>query len=152
VNTPDEMVLQVGNAIEGMHKFGLTKEDYGALIFKKPDNSMEWQFKFLENFEERAEAVSKWYDDVYVQGKGTETLGDVYEQKMDNLREFLKEGGRADWIAKAAWYIKYHKVYYFEALIGMVWVIVVIAGWILPFTLESKEEEEETDEDKRTYY
>ena len=37
---------------------------------------------------------------------------DVYEQKMDNLREFLKEGGRADWIAKNAWYIKNHLIVY----------------------------------------
>jgi hypothetical protein len=53
-------------------------------------------------------------------------MGDVYEQKMDNLREFLKENGRADWIAENAWYVKYHKFGYFAVIISLGWIIVII--------------------------
>jgi len=107
VNTPDEMIKQVNLAIEGMKKEGLTPDLYGALVFKKPSNTMEWQYKFLDNFIERAEAVEEWKQKTYSEGsQSTETMGDVYEEKMDNLREFIKEGGNADWIAKDAWYIK----------------------------------------------
>lgn len=117
VNTPERMINEINIAKEEMQRANLLPSDYGALIFKKPDNSMEFQYNFLDSIVERAEAVEIWYNSTYIgENTNTESLGDVYEQKMDNLREFLKEGGRADWIAKNTWYVKNHPIIY--VLIG----------------------------------
>ena len=133
VNTPDRMIAEIEKAIAGM-KMVLSPENYGAMWFKKPDNKMAWQYDFLDSVIERAQSVQIWYDNVYKEGsQNTESLGDVYEQKMDNLREFLKENGRADWIAKDAWYVKFHPFYYFRVLISFVLIIF----WSIAITISS---------------
>lgn len=130
VNTPDRMIVEIQKAKDGMLSEGLKSEDYGAWNFKKPDNSMEFQYQFLDSVIERAKSVELWYNNTY-SGKQatTESLGDVYEQKMDNLREFLKENGRADWIAKNAWYVKNHLVYYFIDEIFIIGSIFLLILW-----------------------
>jgi len=139
VNTPHEMMTQVELAIEGMENEGLENDDYGAYWFKKPDNKMSWQYTFLSNFTERAEAVEVWYNQTYnSESNVTETMGDVYEQKMDNLREFLKENGRADWIAKNAWYLKNYTIFYFQELIVvLLFVLLFVVIFIEVKILES---------------
>ncbi|MEK6879898.1 MAG: hypothetical protein AABY22_09840 [Nanoarchaeota archaeon] len=136
VNTPDRMINEIKLAKQGMVDSGLTEDDYGALVFKKPDNSMRWQYDFLDSVIERAEAVQTWYNQTYGSGEGvTESLGDVYETKMDNLREFLKEGGRADWIARDAWLIKNHKVIYLEWIIWIILILILI-GILIGMVIE----------------
>ena len=133
VNTPELMIKNVELAEQGMRDAGLEETDYGAFIFKKPDNIMSFQYEFLENFNDRARAVITWREQTYGNASlGSETLGDVYEVKMDNLREFLKENGRADWIAEAAWWIENHLLMLFGLLamvgFGVVGAVLIGAG------------------------
>ena len=128
VNTPSRMIAEIKKAIEGMKKEGLTEDMYGAMWFKKPDNKMSWQYDFLNSVIERAEAVEKWQENMDKTGS-VETLGDVYEQKMDNLREFLKENGRADWIAKDVWLVNNHPFYYFIFLVSLIWILLTVILW-----------------------
>lgn len=65
VNTPDRMIVEIQKAKDGMLSEGLKPEDYGAWIFKKPDNSMEFQYQFLDSVIERAKAVELWYNNTY---------------------------------------------------------------------------------------
>lgn len=109
---PEGMLEQVELAKQGMINAGLNEEDYGAWIFKKPSNSMKFQYQHIEGIIERIKAVQDWKNKMALNGTQIETLGDVYEQKMTNLRNYIKEGGiRSDWIAKDTWYLKYHFVY-----------------------------------------
>lgn len=129
VNTPERMIAELEFAKQGMREADLKEGDYGALFFKKPDNSMAWQYDFIDSIVERAKAVQEWQDKVESDGKAVESLGDVYENKMDNLRGFLKEGDRADWIAKDAWYVKNHLWFYLKIpFIIMVLLIIVVVG------------------------
>ena len=134
VNTPERMVEQVKLAKEAMLKEGLSPETYGAMFFKRPDSVMSWQYDFIDSVTERANAVIKWKSEMERTGS-VETLGDVYETKMDNLREFLKENGRADWIAQDAWYIENHPIMYLFQLFFILFVIVIIIAWSVAIAL-----------------
>lgn len=141
VNTPQEMIAQIQLAEQGMLHEGLARDDYGAIIFTKPDNKMSWQYTYLDNFIQRAEAVEIWYNNTY-SGKvqATESLGDVYEQKMDNLRQFLKEGGRADWIAEDTWYVKNHIIFYRPIMVSLIGVLLILAFvFLMIFANQNKE-------------
>lgn len=130
VNTPERMIAEISKAIKGMETENLKPEDYGAFFFKKPDNKMEWQYDFLDSIIERANAVIEWREKIE-KSTEVETLGDVYEQKMDNLREFLKENGRADWIASSAWVIKNHPIVYFWYVWLFPLAIITFFSWFL---------------------
>ena len=122
-----------------MEKVGLESSDYGALIFKKPSNSMRFQYEHLDGIIERVRAVEEWRLTTYGEGSvTTESLGDVYESKMDNLRDFINEEGRSDWIAKDAWYIKHHVILYlFDTCIFIVGALAFF-GLILWMSVEAR--------------
>ena len=133
MNTPSRMIEQLELAKQGMVNAGLKEEDYGALIFKKQTNSMGFQYQHLDSILERAIAVEEWKQKTYGNESQTQTesLGDVYETKMDNLREFIMEGGRSDWIAKNTWYIKNHVVMYLSWIFWGILLILFITILIL---------------------
>jgi len=126
VNTPDKFVSNLKSAKQGMINEGLNESDYGDLIFKRPDNSMKFQYEFLDSMVKRGESVEQWYNLTYSnKTTTTEQLGDVYEQKMYNLREFLIENGRADWIAEQTWLIKHYPIKAYINLIS--WILIPAA-------------------------
>lgn len=107
--TPDCILTQLRLGYTAIENSGLTKEDYGAWIFKKPNNKMEFQYQHLDAIIERAESVQDWVNKVYANNTQAEVMKDVYTEKMDNLRKYITgEGYRSDWIAKDAWMLKYH--------------------------------------------
>lgn len=107
LNTPDAMKEEITLAIQGMRELGLENNMYSTLLpwDKTPKTRMDFQYTYLANLNSRIDSVISWKATVYDEQKGVETLGDVYEQKMDNLREFIMEGGRSDWIAHDAYYV-----------------------------------------------
>ena len=127
MNTPSRMLEELNLAKQGMRNAGLNDNMYGAWIFKKPDNSMAFQYEHLDSIIERVKAVEEWRQKTYGKDSAgmTENLGDVYEAKMTNLRQFIMETTRSDWIARDTWYIKNHFFYYlpvifvYIALIGL---------------------------------
>lgn len=134
--SPELMLQQIQLAEDGMRKEGLIDSDYGAWFFKKPDNSMKFQYQHIDGIKERIQAVIDWKTKISGNNTSVETLGDVYETKMTNLRNYINEGGvRSDWIAKKAWNIKYHPILYWSVfiygfLIFLIIIVCIIAGEI----------------------
>jgi hypothetical protein len=129
---PEGMLQQVQLAKQGMIDAGLTENDYAAVWFKKPDNSMKFQYQHIDAIIERIQAVEDWKTKIAGNNTQIETLGDVYETKMTNLRNYINEGGvRSDWIAKDTWYIKNHIVVYFGFWIGFILITLMLLFGII---------------------
>jgi len=154
MNTPDKMLEQVNKGKQGMINEGLVSSDYGAIWFKKPSNSMEMQYSHIDSIIERIKAVQEWKDKSYSNtSTSSENMGDVYEQKMTNLRKFIAEdlnedASRSDWIAEDTWLIKKHLIIYLNALIiiplflvmvGLAW----LGGWLIYDARYDKEEDDD---------
>lgn len=129
----EQMVLFKGAVADA----GLNENDYGAWLFKKPDNSMKFQMQHIDSIIGRADAMIQWKNTVYNNGTQTvpagqisaEAFRDVYNDKMNNLRSYIHaEGDRSDWIAKDAWYVKYHMFYYVWAF--FIYLLLIIVGII----------------------
>jgi hypothetical protein len=143
--TPECMLGQLGAARLAMVNAGLTDSDYGAYFFKKPDNSMVFQYQHLDSIIERAKDVAQWKESTYgPEAKGTETMKDVYNEKMDNLRLYIHgEGSRSDWIAQRAWYAKNHFIlgafgfigFFLLAILSIVFGIIGAITWRHSFVI-----------------
>ena len=125
VNTPEAMIAELNKTVAGMRALGLREEMYAGYFpwERTPDRSMRFQYEFIDQLLNRTEAVILWRTLAYGGNSTPETLGDVYEQKMDNLRIFMTEGCNGDsactdWIARDVYYIHYAAPYYFSALFG----------------------------------
>jgi hypothetical protein len=117
------MITELNLTVVGMRRLGLTEDMYSAFFSweRTPDRSMAFQYQFLDQLINRTEAVILWRTLAYNGNSTPETLGDVYEQKMDNLRTFMTEGcGEAsictDWIARDVYYLHVAAPYYFASL------------------------------------
>lgn len=137
-NTPDLMIRELQESRSGMEHLNLDPSMYSTLVpwKKTPDNRMDYQYGLIDSVISRAEAVKEDRDRQMKQG-GSDQLGDVYEQKMDNLRGFLKEEGWVDDIAAKAFVIKHHPyVAWWEAWGG--WTIIpwlITAGPLITIPL-----------------
>lgn len=111
--TPECMYEQVATAENAMRASGLTEEDYGQYFFKKADNSMKFQYQHIDAILDRIKSVEQWKTEMYgSNATGVETMKDVYNEKMDNLRLYIhSENARSDWIAKDAWMLKKHFIW-----------------------------------------
>jgi len=138
-NEPTLMKSELLMAIDGMHELGLTDEMYGAYWGwdKVASMRMSYQYRHLNGIVERIDSVIQWRNEVYSSNSGQmpETLGDVYEQKMDNLREFLNDECWSDWIAHDAFYANFHLFYFLSGLIILIliiqFLIFLIIGWLI---------------------
>jgi hypothetical protein len=125
VNTPEAMIAELNLTVAGMRRLGLTEGMYSAFFpwERTPDRSMGFQYQFLDQLINRTEAVILWRTLAYNGNSTPETLGDVYEQKMDNLRTFMTEGCSdgsisvcTDWIARDVYFLHVATPYYFAGL------------------------------------
>jgi hypothetical protein len=111
-NNPELMNSELNMAIDGMKDLNLKENMYGSIWWWEnvPHRRMDYQYRHLEGVVSRVDSVIDWRNKVYAENNNqmSETLGDVYEQKMDNLRGFLKEDGWSDWIAKDCYYANYY--------------------------------------------
>lgn len=139
---PKLMKSELLMAIEGMERLNLKEDMYSAFWYWEhtPDRKMDYQYKHLEGIVERIDAVITWYEKNYGENAtgGTESLGDVFEQKMDNLRAFLKEEGWSDWIAQGTFYVNHHLFLYlwnglilwiFIALMAVFGIVFLLVGF-----------------------
>lgn len=138
--TPESFKEQLLAFKAAINTSGLTEDDYGAWIFKKPDNSMKFQIQHIDSIIGRADAMLQWKNTVYNNGSQTlpagqisaEAFRDVYNDKMNNLRTYIHaEGYRSDWIAQDAWYVKYHLFYYFWVYLVYLLLIIVFSFGLL---------------------
>ena len=129
MNTPDKMMQQIQLGKKAIIDAELP--EYGAMFFKKPSNSMDFQMNHIDSIIERIQAVQEWKDKSYGKDGQAEQMGDVYEQKMNNLRAFIKEDldgtiSRSDWIAKDAWLIKNHPIMYLWGFGLLAWILLAV--------------------------
>lgn len=130
-NTPELMIENLEKHKAGLQGLGLTADMYGTLYPWKmtPDNRMDYQYKHIDSIISRAEDVKKWRDGQNSQGT---QATDVYEQKMDNLREFMQEGGSwSDDIAYDAFEANKHPLFFWmtswPVVFSELFVVVVTA-------------------------
>lgn len=136
VNTPEAMIDELNRSVAGMHRLGLTDAMYSRYFpwERTPDRSMAFQYEFLDQLINRTEAVILWRTLAYNGNTTPETLGDVYEQKMDNLRSFMTEGCDSayvctDWIAKDVYLLNVAPVYFFSGyFVGGSTLVMVLAA------------------------
>jgi hypothetical protein len=140
--TPESFKEQLILYKEAIKNSGLTEEDYGAIYFKKPDNSMKFQIQHIDSIIQRADAMIQWQEASYNTTSqpiyaSPEAFRDVYNEKINNLRNYINaEGYRSDWISHAAWYVKYHRVFYYGhfKILGLLILTIIlfsIGGGIL---------------------
>lgn len=90
---------------------------------------MKFQYEFIDGVIERVDSVIAWKTEMYkTNNTQIENLGDVYEQKMDNLREFIFENGSSDWIAKNAWLANNYTLLYYSWIL---WLVMIGIGGLL---------------------
>ena len=111
-NTPELMVKELESAKAGMHRLGLEAGDYCDMRPWKQVSScdMKWQYEHIDSVIRRAQAVAADRDRQQSSGE-SDKYGDVFEEKMDNLRAFLKEDGWSDDLAFNAYYVEHHPFY-----------------------------------------
>jgi hypothetical protein len=135
-NSPELMISELTACENGMRRLGLTPDLYGAWLpwEKTPDIRMDYQYNHIDAIINRTKAVIEWRNLTYTtNGSAPETLGDVYNEKMDNLRGFLIEDGWSDWISYRAFFINEYLwlVLWDDILCGFVYllgVVVIIVG------------------------
>lgn len=138
-NTPELMVSELNQAKEGLHSYHLQGDEYSTLLpwEQTPDNRMDYQYALIDSVIERAQAVKADRDRQQQQGT-SDQLGDIYETKMDNLRDFIgpnSDGGSSGWLDETghgAYVIHEHPYYAWWNSWGLVallpWLGVVAAG------------------------
>lgn len=137
-NSPELMIENLQKAKDGMRSLGLSEQDYGTVLpwQKTPDNSMAFQYKYLDSVIGRAQDVITWREEAS-HNPGTQTT-DIYEQKMGNLREFISpnEGGTwGDDVGEAAWDTKNYPVlnwlFSWVVLVPYFFVAIGLIAWAI---------------------
>jgi hypothetical protein len=141
-STPELMESQLDLAMQGMRQLGLTEDLYGKLMpwQQTPDWRMDYCYLHIQAIIDRCHEVIDWRNH---QDLSSGQVTDIYNQKMNNLRGFIIEGGWSDWIAQNAFYVNYHPFYYvWFGVIGAIATIFVVFAWIGFFATLSTESED----------
>jgi hypothetical protein len=112
--SPEQILEELNATKAAMISEGLTPEMSSAWIFKQPDNMMKFQYQHLDSIIARTQAVVEWKNKAY--GNTTNNMPiettDIYQQKIDNLRNYITQEVRSDWIAKGAWMLNKHNAFF----------------------------------------
>jgi hypothetical protein len=135
-NSPELMIQQLALCEQGMRNLDLDESLYGSYLpwLQTPEIKMDYQYNHLNAIIDRTKSVIEWRNETYTQnGTAPETLGDVYNTKMANLRSFLIEGGWSDWISYQAFYVHDYlwlKIYwdFIEPILCLIGVVLIIFG------------------------
>lgn len=137
-NTPELMISELKAAKLGMQRLGLAPTLYDDMRPWKhtPDNRMDYQYNLIDSVIKRAEAVKADRDRQVREGT-SDQLGDVYETKMDNLRDFIgpnSDGGSSGWIdstSYGAFFVHKHPNVAMWYDFGLIWFLCWLGGTIL---------------------
>ena len=145
-NTPELMIDELTQAINGLDNLSVSSEDYGAFFSwdKTPDKRVDYWLKHFDSIITRCYSVIDWRDSAYSNGSTPESLGDVYEQKMLNIRNFIKfekddEVSWSDEVFRDAYTIKHYPWGRFATLIeiccGIIPLILLILATIISWQM-----------------
>jgi hypothetical protein len=123
---PNTMRTELMDAKQGMQNLGLTDNMYGAWLpwDLTPDRQMKWQYKHIDSILTRIDEFESWEASQKTitggQLSSSQQMQDVYTQKLDNVRKFIKDDDWSDWIAHDAF--AYNK-YFFTSVVGVFFLI-----------------------------
>lgn len=137
---PVTMRENIVKARDGMKTLELTDDMYGAWLpwDKTPDRKMMWQYQHIDSVLIRIDEFQKWESSQ--SNTGSQQMQDVYTQKLDNVRHFIKDdGGWSDWIARDAFVIRdYFVSVIMFRLVGFVGLILSAIGLGISLALLNK--------------
>ena len=136
---PDTMQSEIVLARAGMENLGLTKDKYGAWLpwTLTPDNRMDWQYKHIDSILLRIDEFKSWESSQKTTGGGqistSQQMQDVYTQKLDNVRQFIKNDGWSDDVAERAFA---YNNYFFTTVCALIALLIglplfAISGFVL---------------------
>lgn len=101
---PNTMLSEITLARDGMDKVGLKEDMYNGIFpwDKRPDRSMKWQYKHIDSIVTRINEFKTWEKSQIGDGT-TQQMKDVYTEKLDNVRNFIKDDGWSDDVAEATY-------------------------------------------------
>lgn len=131
-STPEQLMSEIENALEGVDELGLEDDDYGAYFhwWSTEQVRVGYQTERLENITVRLEEIIEWRDT----NVGTDQeMQDVYNKKFINIRNYVSEvtdveesSRTIDDIIENAWFAKEHAFVY---LWPMMWILLLVM-WI----------------------
>ena len=142
----DPVLMQenINKAKQGMENLGLTSEMYSSFWYWEltPDKQMLWEYQHLNSIDVRCNEFIAW---IHAQNDtGSQQMQDVYSQKLNNIREFVRnDGGWSDDIAQSA-YITNFQVFYAVGFIPVFVILFTIATWtstcLIIYAVEDQDE------------
>ena len=137
-STPDLMKQELIAAKQGMISEGLQTSDYGKFWAwqQTDDYKMDFTYRYIDGLINRTDYVIQWRN-TYINATTSQTLQDVYDEMLANLRTEYNRRGPIDWTAYPTWILKHHGWWYFVGDILFVFVIaiallillVIYKGW-----------------------
>jgi len=126
-STPEIMREELLKAKQAMIDETLEQTDYGAFWYwqQTPDYRMDFTYRYIDGLINRTEFVMQWRN-TYINATTTQTLKDVYDEMLANLRTEYHRRGPIDWAAYPAWLIKNHTLWYFHFEILLIYEVVAI--------------------------
>jgi len=126
---PVLMQQNINLAKQGMLDLGLTPDMYGSFWYweQTPERQMNWEYQHLNSIDVRCTEFIAW---IHAQNDtGSQQMQDVYSQKLNNIREFVKnDGGWSDDIAQAAYFTNFN-VFFAIGYIPILIALLIFVGW-----------------------
>jgi hypothetical protein len=128
----DPVLMQdnINKAKQGMENLGLTPQMYSSFWYweQTPDKQMLWEYQHLNSIDVRCNEFIAW---IHAQNDtGSQQMQDVYSQKLNNIREFIRDdGGWSDDIAQAA-YTTNFQVFFAVGYIPVMIALIAIVIWL----------------------
>jgi hypothetical protein len=126
---PETMKTEILKAKEGMKELGLDPQMNSKFWSweKTYDYSMDWQYRHIDSIIIRINEFIAWAN--AQNNTGSQQMGDVYTQKLNNVREFVKnDGGWSDDIAYSAFYVYNHV--FVQVYIPIIVLLVIVVGFV----------------------
>jgi len=126
-STPEIMREELQKAKQAMMDEGLEPTDYGRFWRwqQTPDYRLDFTYRYIDGLINRTEFVVQWRN-TYINATTTQTLKDVYDEMLSNLRTEYHRRGPIDWAAYPTWLLKYHTLWYFHFEIVLIYEVLAI--------------------------
>jgi len=135
---PHTMKTEIELAVDGMQSLGLTPDMNGKFFTweQTSDWSMAWQYTHIESVQIRLNEFIDWWNAQDTTSTGSQQFQDVFTQKLNNVRSFIKtDGGWSDMIAEQAFYLHSY-IYYpviWPAISIVLLALILISGGLTWF-------------------
>lgn len=140
--TPEQMKSEIELAIAGTYELGLEDDDYGAYFrwFRTEDVRVGYQREQLQNITVRLDELIVWQHRMMTHGEGFQEMKDVYNSKLENIRELLvitqsDDSTTPDGVLEDAWFAKEHPFVYLFPMIVVVLLMLLMVWFLIGTTV-----------------